>query len=258
MEWYYVAAILGMLLALFAGAYLALLYGSVRPRIRTLLLDADGTLLDFDKSESSALEKAFEAMGYPFSEETVRLYHGHNLACWKQLERGEITREELKPLRFRKLFDSLGISGDPEKIYPVYEDFLGQYGFAFDGAEAACARLKKRYDLILVTNGTKAVQQARLAQTSLPKCFKKIYISEDVGYAKPAPEFFDRIFDDFPKMKRTETMIVGDSLSGDIAGGNGAGIRTCWVNRTGELRPADVKIDLEIDDITKLEKELLR
>jgi FMN phosphatase YigB (HAD superfamily) len=77
-----------------------------------------------------------------------------------------------------------------------------------------------------------------------------------VGYAKPDSRFFDRVFSDHPKLKRTQTMIVGDSLSGDIKGGMNAGIRTCWINRNGDDRPTDMNIDLELDDITKLEKEL--
>lgn len=256
MDWFSVVLLVGLTAGILGGTVYALTHAVVKPRIRTLLLDADGTLLNFDRSEKQALEDAFTAMGYPFGKEVRDAYHVHNLACWKRLEAGEITREELKPLRFALVFAQLGIDGDPDAIWPVYEKALGNYSFVYGGVEEACARLSEKYDLILVTNGTKSVQEPRLLQTRIPEFLKGIYISEDVGYAKPAPEFFDRVFADHPAMKRRETMIVGDSLSGDIAGGIGAGIRTCWINREGAPLPEGMKIDLVIDDFTKLEKEL--
>ena len=44
-------------------------------------------------------------------------------------------------------------------------------------------------------------------------------------------------------------MIVGDSLTSDIAGGDRAGIVTCWYNPGGLPRPADCRIDYEIQDL---------
>ena len=256
MAWYHVVAMAAMIVGFVAGVVLVVKNAVIKPRTRTLLLDADGTLLDFDRSEEAALKETFRELGYPSDDRAYASYHKNNAACWKMLEKKEITREELKVLRYRMTFDELGIDGDPARTTKTYEGKLGQYGFAFAGAEDACERLAKKYDLYIVTNGLKNVQTSRLLQTRIPEIVKGIYISEDVGYDKPAKEFFDRIFADHPKMNPKETVIVGDSLSGDILGGNNAGIRTCWVNRTGADRPENLRIDYEIDDITKLEKVL--
>ncbi len=256
MAWYNIVSVAAMLLAFVAGVMLVLKFAVIPPRIKTLLLDADGTLLDFDRSEKAALQETFEALGYPFDEAAYASYHKNNAACWKMLERREITREELKVRRYRMTFEELGIDGDPVLTTKTYEGNLGKYGFAFDGAEEACEKLAKKYDLYIVTNGLKNVQTSRMLKTRIPQVVKGIYISEDVGYDKPAAEFFEKIFAEHPEMKRKTTMIVGDSLSGDIQGGINAGILTCWVNRTGASRPEGIRIDLEIDDIVKLEKEL--
>lgn len=256
MAWYYVLSLGAMLIVLAAGVILSLTYAVVKPRIKTLLLDADGTLLDFERSERAALKETFLQLGFAYDDSVHALYHEKNDACWKALERGEITREELKVRRFRETFAALGVEGDPVLATKTYEGNLGKYAFPYEGAEEACRRLGKKYSLYLVTNGLKNVQSARMLRTEIPQYLKGIYISEEVGYAKPAAEFFDVFFADHPECKRSETMIVGDSLSGDILGGNNANIPTCWVNRKGELRPEDLRIDLEIDDIIKLEKEL--
>ena len=256
MEWYDVVSIVFFLVLLLLGCGLSLRFAMFKPRTKTLLLDADGTLFDFEKSEYAALEKAFEELSIPFDSSVHGIYHRNNDACWKALERGEISRDELKVRRFRDTFAELGVDMDPQRATEVYERALGSFAFPFDGAMEACRRLSKKYALYIVTNGLKNVQTSRMLQTPLPEIVKGFYISEDVGYAKPAPEYFDRFFADHPECKRCETVIVGDSLSSDILGGNNAGIRTCWVNRKGESRPEDLRIDLEISNITNLEKAL--
>ena len=43
-----------------------------------LLFDADGTLLDFDRSEHAAMRKVFARHGYPYSEELLQRYRAIN------------------------------------------------------------------------------------------------------------------------------------------------------------------------------------
>ena len=44
-------------------------------------------------------------------------------------------------------------------------------------------------------------------------------------------------------------LIVGDSLTSDIRGGNNAGIRTCWYNPGHEVLIEGVHVDYEIADL---------
>ena len=256
MVWYHFLMIGSLLLVFVAGVIFSFKSAVIKSRIKTLLLDADGTLLDFNRSEAEALRETFSELNYPFDENTHAVYHRNNDACWKALERGEITRDDLKVLRFQRTFSELGIDGDAALTTKTYEGNLSKYAFPYEGAEDLCRKLAKKYNLYIVTNGLKHVQTARMVQTQFPQIVKGIYISEDVGYAKPAAEFFDRIFSDHPELKREETMIVGDSLSGDILGGNQASIYTCWLNSEGTPRPEDLRIDAEISHITQLEKVL--
>ncbi len=256
MAWYYILTMVSLLIVFFAGVLLSLKNAVIKPKIKTILLDADGTLLDFNRSEQEALRETFGKLNFPFDNSAHAVYHKHNDACWKALERGEISRDELKVRRFQKTFEELNLQGDPALATKIYEGNLSKYAFPFDGAEAVCQQLSRKYALYIVTNGLKHVQTARMLKTKIPEIVKGIYISEDVGYAKPAPEFFDRIFADHPELNRKETLIVGDSLSGDILGGNNAGILTCWVNGADTPRPENMTIDFEISHITELEKVL--
>ena len=115
-----------------------------------------------------------------------------------------------------------------------YEWNLGGSYFYIDGAEALLDELSKKYDLYLMSNGTAAVQDRRIAASGIAKYFKGLFISEKVGYNKPALEFFERCFAEIPDFKKEESIIVGDSLSSDIKGGINAGIPTCHYNPSGE------------------------
>ena len=51
-------------------------------------------------------------------------------------------------------------------------------------------------------------------------------------------------------------IIIGDSLTSDIRGGNNAGIKCCWYNPKGLERSADLKIDYEIKNLQEVTRIL--
>ncbi|MDP4134229.1 MAG: HAD hydrolase-like protein, partial [Bacillota bacterium] len=73
-----------------------------------------------------------------------------------------------------------------------------------------------------------------------------------VGCPKPQKKFFDYCFEKIGDIKKDETIIVGDSLSSDMLGGNNAGILCCWYNPTHNEKPGDIRIDFEIDNLNKI------
>ena len=90
-----------------------------------------------------------------------------------------------------------------------------------------------------------------------PLYFKGIFISEQLGFVKPQKEFFDAVFSKIPDFKKEEAIIIGDSLSSDIKGGNNAEIKTCWFNPKRIENNCDVHIDYEIHSLKDL-YEILR
>ena len=73
-----------------------------------------------------------------------------------------------------------------------------------------------------------------------------------MGVAKPAKEYFDKVMSLVGADDRTKILIIGDSLSSDILGGNNAGIDTCWFNPAGKRKPKGYKIKYEIKKLTEL------
>jgi len=224
--------------------------------IEFLFLDLDDTILDFRKSEEVAITQTLQHFGVVPTQEVTTQYHQINDWHWKQLELGKITREALLENRFAVLFAQLGVPVDKTACARAYEKNLSAQVYFLPGAKEALAELQQKYRLFLVSNGTARVQASRMEKAGLYPYFEKVFISQELGANKPAKEFFDRSFAQIPGFDPSKAMIVGDSLSSDILGGNNAGIVTCWVNPTGKPHPSDIRVDYEIQSLAQLPKLL--
>ena len=200
-------------------------------RYHVFLFDADETLFDFVKAEAAALRNTMEDFGLTYSEAVRQQYHRINDGLWKQFERGAVSRDELQQARFSRLFEALGVSRDAGAFNSRYLTELGRGTYLLDGAYEICQYLRRnRKKLCIVTNGTAAAQRARIGRSELRPFFDELFISEEIGARKPEKLFFERVLTRLASFDPRDMLIVGDSLSSDIAGGNGAGIDTCWFN----------------------------
>lgn len=218
-----------------------------KPKYPIVLLDADETVFDFKKAERSALILALSTFGRSCSEENIQQYSDINLKCWKMLESGEITRDELQVLRFEKWFKLMNIGLEPSKFNEVYVSSLGKFGYLLDGAEEFLKKLSTACDVYIVTNGLLAAQLNRFAHSPIKPYIKKIYISEAIGYSKPQKEYFEYCFTDIGESDKSRYIIIGDSLTSDMQGGRNAGIATCHFLGKSEPTHSDL-CDYEISD----------
>jgi YjjG family noncanonical pyrimidine nucleotidase len=198
-------------------------------RFDVVLLDADETIYDFHRAERTALSKALSKFGIDPADKTIRIYSEGNLWCWKALERGEITREELKARRFRMLFERIGRkTKDFRAVNDEYERQLAFCGFLFAGAMEFVKKLHESgVKIYLATNGLIVPQEGRFKRSGIAPFVDGMYISEKIGASKPSAEYFDYIFRDLGITDRSRVIILGDSLSSDMQGGRNAGITTC-------------------------------
>ena len=221
--------------------------------VEFLLLDLDDTILDFQKGEEYGLRKTLLDVGIAPTETICARYSQINKEYWKRLELGEVTREQVMLGRFETLYQELGVNADAAASSASYMDNMSSVHFFLPGAEAAVKALHKKYRLFLVSNGTASAQHRRLTSAGLYPYFEKVFISQEIGYNKPAREFFDLCFAQIPDFDSKKAIIVGDSLSSDIQGGINAGIATCWVNPKHKTAPEGRQPDFEIESITQLE-----
>jgi len=200
-------------------------------KYKYLLFDLDGTLFDYDRSESNALEKTFGDFGFSYSVSSLEGYRKINKQIWQDYESGYISQEKLKTERFRRLGLFLGISFDSVNISFRYLENLSHERHLLPGTLSVLRELSERsFKMYLITNGLKDVQRSRLSLSKITKFFIDVYISEEIGFAKPDQAIFDEVFKRMKYPNRKEVIIIGDSLTSDIAGGNNSGIDTCWFN----------------------------
>ena len=201
-----------------------------RPRYSWLIFDADGTLFDFHRGETLALQSTSEKYGFSYSPHLHDVYGAISAELWGRFERGEMPLEQLRVVRFERLFGQLGIDLEPEPFNHDFMEALGRQTQLLDGAEEVVRDLSARFQLLLATNGIAVVQRARFSRSSIRRYFEDVVISDEIGVAKPQPEYMDEAFSRMGNPPKSEVLLIGDSLSSDIAAGANYGIDTCWFN----------------------------
>lgn len=200
-------------------------------KYKYLLFDLDHTLLDFDAAEDIALTQLLEEEGVEDIQAYKDYYVPMNKSLWKDLEQKKITKSELINTRFAKLFAHFGIEKDGAYLAERYQFFLSKQGQTFPGVEDLLRKLiSQGYELYAATNGITYIQTGRLKQSGIAPYFKEIFISEQLHTQKPDAEFYEKIGSCIPNFDKNHALMIGDSLSADIQGGQNAGIDTVWHN----------------------------
>ncbi len=203
-----------------------------RPRYPVVFLDFDHTIFDSDESERHAFADAMDAAGVEANRHFAD-YQTINRRLWSAVERGEIDTDTVRVRRFEELLSSIGVDAAADKIAAVYSAGMASHGDLYPGAMEALRQLAGIARMALVTNAISVIQRTRIHRLGVAPLFEAIVISSEIGVAKPDPGIFDIAFDQMGSPDPSTVLMVGDSLSSDIAGGVRYGIATCWVSRNG-------------------------
>lgn len=227
---------------------------------RYIIFDIDDTLFDFARSHHCVIRELFAREG--------QIAHNHTI-------------EELWALAWKCwMHHGLHRSTDPYVLanyHRLYDDYLREYcegiqrtGYLAAAADQLCQdipailscqrepfddvvpvleALRGRAKLALASNGIDAVQLSRIQ--NLRHYFDDAFISEGMGCVKPDPAFWDIVFSRIDAQPG-ECLMVGDSLSSDIAGAVAYGMDTCWLNRGGRENTSGIQPTFTIRTLTEL------
>ena len=218
--------------------------------IKNVFVDLDDTIFDFKKGERDALSRALISNGVNPDDNMLLTCSRINDIHWKMLEKGIITKKELNSARFRAFFGEFNIDLSADEFCLEYENNLAEEYFFIDGAEEFLKNLYGRYRLYAASNGYIKTQRSRLMKSGIEHFFEDVFISQEVGYDKPAKEFFDVSFSRISGFDRNESVIIGDSLTSDIMGGKNAGIKTIRLMRN-EIRSEEIIPDYEVYSLSE-------
>lgn len=223
-------------------------------KYKYLLWDLDDTILDFKVAEKNAIRALFEKFGFgECSDDMIQQYSNINVRYWQMLERGEMSKPDILVGRFKEFFSLMNLDiSKAEDFNAAYQLALGDTLAYHDNALDILNEQKGHYTLVAITNGTKDAQDKKLSRSGLDKVFDYIFISEVVGAEKPSVSFFNHVIKEVGIEDLSQALIIGDSLTSDIRGGNNIGIDTCWYNFKGATNDQGVHITYEINNLSEI------
>ena len=206
--------------------------------IKTVLIDIDNTLLDFDKCACLAMRAGFGQCGLSFSEGMFDTFTRINNELWSEIEKRTITKQDLYRVRWNRIFAELGISADGEEFEHIFKARLAESAEPVDGAYSLLEYLAPRFTVCAASNGPQHEQESRLARADMTRFLDYIFTSEGIGVPKPEKAFFDGCFARMNGAEKQSAILIGDSQNADIDGGRACGIRTIWYNHHGSDEPS--------------------
>ena len=230
--------------------------------IRVLFIDIDNTLLDFDGYVRETMKKGFREFDLkPYTEEMFPVFRRINTELWQEIEEGNLTLAELTKIRWSRILKTLNIDFDGIRFEDYFREGLFHSAIPIDGAMEMLSYLEKRYLLCAASNGPYEQQRNRLKKAGMDPFFSHFFISERIGVSKPAEAFFTRSIQELNEAlihrgedpaTPSEIMIIGDSLTSDMAGGQKSGLKTCLFDRERKYKKEDLAVDHIICDLREV------
>lgn len=221
-----------------------------------VLFDLDDTLFDHDHSSRVALwslrEEHAALKKMPWEELRER-YSRLLEEIHTRLLEGELTLQEARRERFRRLFSEAGEEATDAVVQSVVESYAMAYRESWrlvPGAEDVLPEVGGRAKVVVVTNNLLDEQVDKLESLGISGYVDALVASEEVGIAKPEPGIF-RVALERVGCPAEAAVMVGDSWENDVLGARAAGIRAVWLNRRGVVIP-DSKLAGEIRDLASL------
>jgi len=232
--------------------------------IKAVFIDIFNTLLDFDAYVMESLRSGFEKFGLRKYEDWMYdTFEKVNGGLWLQIEDGSLTFEELQKIRFNKVFEAIGgIDFDGVVFEKYFRECLNESAIVVDGAMEMLEYLSGKYILCTASNGPFNQQVHRLELAGMLYYFRHNFISEKIGFSKPAKEFFDAALDELNREQKargeaevlsSEIIIIGDSLTSDMAGGIGSGLKTCWFDRDKKGNTKGMTVDYIVNNFDNIQ-----
>lgn len=206
-----------------------------------IFFDLDNTLWDFEKNSRNAMLEAFRFLRLEtFAEFDVffKIYSRHNHALWQSYRNKLVGKKELIRLRFQNTFDEMEINGfNADEMNTLYLNEMPKQKELNEGVIDTLNYLKtKRYNLNIITNGFKEVQQKKIETSGLKPYFNKIFVSEEIKSPKPDRRIFEYAIKSV-NAKKVNSIMIGDDLDVDVMGAIKYGIDAVYFQR-------NVKIDI--------------
>jgi haloacid dehalogenase superfamily, subfamily IA, variant 3 with third motif having DD or ED/haloacid dehalogenase superfamily, subfamily IA, variant 1 with third motif having Dx(3-4)D or Dx(3-4)E len=203
-------------------------------KIKAVIFDMDGVLIDAKEWHYEALNKALSLFGYEISRyDHLVTYDG--LPTSKKLEM--LSREKGMPVKLHRFINELKQQYTVDKIFtdcsPV---FIHEY---------ALSKLKKEgYKIAVASNSIRHTIELMMEKSSLMQYLDFFLSNQDVKKAKPDPEIYNTAIKKLG-LQPYECLIVEDNFNG-IQAAKGSGAHVMEVETVYDVNYENIKQHIEL------------
>jgi 2-haloacid dehalogenase len=214
-------------------------------RIKGIVFDMYGTLVDVGAVAEACKEMAPEPVAFNTQWRAKQLeYTFLRTLIGKYRDFWTVTEEALE-----FAIQSFGLQVPREQRNQVMDAWLQPTPYA--EVEAALPRLKEKYLLAILSNGTPKMLQTGLERTGLRPHFRWVISADAVKLYKPSSEVYRRALKHM-RLEKNEILFVS-SNSFDVVGSKNFGLKVCWINRSEvPLDPLRLKPELVVKSFDEL------
>ena len=233
-------------------------------KYNTLLFDLDDTLIDNSISMQYAFQTVLKVLNINYSDELFHKWELFDIVYWDiwQVEKenlSHIMKDDrntfLRANRFILFFKNLNINyQQAKKLNEIYCKNLSVNIVEIENASNLIKELKHSHKIVIATNGPHQTAIEKVKKANLYKHVNYVISSDEAGFSKPMPEFFQYLDKKVNNYDKETTLIIGDNLSTDILGGTRHGIDTCWFNPKEKEQSDTITPTFTIKKLTHLKK----
>lgn len=198
----------------------------MKKQYKHVLFDLDHTLWDFNANCTEALQELFikhelNSLLKCNFEDFRKQYLKINAQMWAQYNRNQISKNDMRRMRFNLVMQHFGTHNDALSIRLDYEyiDICPKKGKLIEGTIEILDYIKPNYSLHILTNGFQETQETKLKYSKLDHYFSEMTTSESCGVTKPSPMFFKHHLKKIDASP-SECIMIGDNINTDIRGAN--------------------------------------
>lgn len=203
--------------------------------IKAIIFDLDDTLYDQKSPFVTALSQTFSrTLTADEAAQVFKRFHDFNDQTFNQVKNQELSLEAWQTARVRHALAKLTtdtISTDWAIQFEMAYQTALKHIQLFSGLPGTLTRLSRCFEIGIITNGPAQIQRDKLRQLQIQHYVHPdhIFISEELGIAKPDPSIFTTWAHQVG-IKANEAVYVGDNASLDMTSAKHAGWQTFWFN----------------------------
>lgn len=241
-------------------------------KYKIIIFDLDDTLINNTENIRHAYTKMIKSIGEPYTETGFQRWYSIDRKFWEDWQEGLIELPEnlksetgkksetfLNWLRAQRVLIYFNNQITLEKAIELnylFMNALKESVIAIKNAYNTLKYLSNKYQIIIATNGPQIATKEKLSKINCLQFVNNILSADMFGYVKPRKEFFEGIQHTLNNYQTEEYLIVGDSLSSDIAFAMNCNFDSCWFNPNKAPLPSKYKPTMIINDLIELTKKL--